>query len=220
MPNHTRVFISYSHDSEQHLQFVLELAEHLLEDGFNCIFDFYLEETPVEGWRSWLETELAAADFTLVVCTPTYLQHYQNHQAVSTDEATFTGLVITQDLYTAFAKQTKFVPILSMNGKLHDVIPPLQGNNTFELMTDYLSLHQLLRNQLFKRAKIEKQTAWGEYSNETITSHAQLADNKTETSKLFIPKIPPNNKIRLSLLWIAVPILLIAIIALAIYQLI
>ena len=67
MPNHTRVFISYSHDSEHHLKFVLELAERLIEDGFNCVLDFYLDESPDEGWRAWLETELAAADFALVI---------------------------------------------------------------------------------------------------------------------------------------------------------
>lgn len=147
MPSRTRVFISYTHDSAEHQQFVLELTERLLEDGFNCILDFYLDEAPAEGWQAWLEAELVAADFTLVIGTPTYLQHYQNNQVVGTNTSEFAGLVITQDIYIRFAKQTKFVPILPPDSKLQAIIPPLQGQNTFELMGDYLGLHQLLKNK-------------------------------------------------------------------------
>ena len=155
MSKRARVFISYSHDSEQHLQFVLELTERLLEDGFNCVVDFYLEEPPVEGWQTWLATELAAADFCLVVCTPNYLQRYQQAEHLGIDPETLNGLVLTQASYPSFATQTQFVPILPVGGKLQDIIPPLQGKNAFELMTDYLSLHQLLKNRPIKTPKTE-----------------------------------------------------------------
>lgn len=165
MLNRIRVFISYSHDSEHHLQFVLELAERLIEDGFNCVLDFYLDESPDEGWRAWLETELAAADFVLVICTPDYLERYRVNELVAPDTENFSGLVITEDIYNSYATRTKFVPVLPEGGKLQDIIPPLQGQNTFELMLDYLGLHQLLKNRSVRLTQTTPQAIdWSESS--------------------------------------------------------
>lgn len=184
MPSRTRVFISYTHDSAEHQQFVLELTERLLEDGFNCILDFYLDEAPAEGWQAWLEAELVAADFTLVIGTPTYLQRYQNNQVVDTNTSEFAGLVITQDIYIRFAKQTKFVPILPPDSKLQAIIPPLQGQNAFELMTDYLGLHQLLRNKPLKMARAEKQPTTWESENITTQSVKNAEEQTKPTTKI------------------------------------
>lgn len=183
MPNSTRVFISYSHDSEQPTQFVLELAGRLIEDGFNCVLDFYLEETPVEGWRAWLETEVAKADFVLVISTPSYLQRYQHNQVIETTDEAAKGLVISQELYHVFAKQTKFIPILPEGGKLQDIIPPLQGQNAFELMADYLGLHQLLKNRQPKLTKVEPQTPqWQQHSQESNSSKAVAQTEKVTST--------------------------------------
>lgn len=192
MSNRARVFISYSHDSEQHLQFVLELAERLLEDGFNCVLDFYLEETPVEGWQTWLATELAAADFCLVVCTPLYLQHYQQDESLATDPEAFNGLILTQASYPSFATEIQFVPILPIGGKLQDIIPPLQGKNTFELMTDYLGLHQLLKNRPIKTPKTTQSPSnqWIDSTEiptaQAITTHNSPAQGNKEFPTSFI----------------------------------
>lgn len=190
MPSRTRVFISYSHDSEEHTQFVLELAERLLEDGFNCVLDFYLDESPSAGWQVWLEAELAAADFTLVICTPTYLQRYQHNQVLNNDAAEFAGLVITQAIYTDFAKQTKFVPILPPEGKLHDIIPPLQGKNAFELMTDYLGLHQLLKNKQPKALQAKAEAVkWQDESHQAV----KLGDTPVQPTTTYTNNLPPQH---------------------------
>jgi len=167
----TRIFISYSHDSEPHVQFVLDLAERLIEDGFNCVLDFYLDEAPAEGWQAWLATELAEADYTLVICTSTYLERYQQGAVISSSEQEFQGLVITADLYSQFAKQTKFIPILPEAGKLQDIIPPLQGQNAFELMADYLGLHQLLKNKQPKAQVVEPEPVkWQDEASQAARS--------------------------------------------------
>ena len=44
----TRVFISYSHDSQAHADDVLALANRLRADGVDCSVDQY-EESPPEG---------------------------------------------------------------------------------------------------------------------------------------------------------------------------
>jgi hypothetical protein len=45
--NKPKVFISYSHDSDQHKDRVLALSDRLREDGIDCIIDQY-ETSPPE----------------------------------------------------------------------------------------------------------------------------------------------------------------------------
>jgi hypothetical protein len=66
-----RVFISYSHDSPEHADRVLELADRLRAEGIDCHLDQY-ETSPPEGWPRWMLNQVEAADFVLVICTETY----------------------------------------------------------------------------------------------------------------------------------------------------
>jgi len=66
-----RVFISYSHDNDSHAARVLNLANALRNDEIDVIIDQY-DPNPVEGWPRWMENNLDAADFVLMICTPTY----------------------------------------------------------------------------------------------------------------------------------------------------
>jgi hypothetical protein len=58
-----KIFISYSHDSPEHAQHVLELAERLRKDGFDAQIDQYVAGTPVEAWPRWMLNQLDWADF-------------------------------------------------------------------------------------------------------------------------------------------------------------
>jgi len=49
MDRPTRVFISYSHDSEPHRERVLALSERLRRDGVETILDRYVQGSPTEG---------------------------------------------------------------------------------------------------------------------------------------------------------------------------
>jgi len=44
-----KVFISYSHDSEEHCQDILQLSDRLRKDGINCLIDQYVNGAPAEG---------------------------------------------------------------------------------------------------------------------------------------------------------------------------
>ena len=66
-----KVFISYSHDSPEHADQVLALADQLIGDGIDCILDQY-ETSPAEGWPRWMDRRINSADFVLMVCTETY----------------------------------------------------------------------------------------------------------------------------------------------------
>jgi hypothetical protein len=67
-----RVFISYSHDSPEHCDRVLEFADRLRTDGVDAMIDQYIQSPP-EGWPSWCQAEIEKAGFVLMVCTETYL---------------------------------------------------------------------------------------------------------------------------------------------------
>ncbi|MBK6958070.1 MAG: hypothetical protein IPH22_06480 [Nitrosomonas sp.] len=45
-----KVFISYSHDSNEHRQQVLALADRLNENDIDCEIDQYINGSPSEGW--------------------------------------------------------------------------------------------------------------------------------------------------------------------------
>ena len=67
MPQPPRVFISYSHDNEDHRDFVLNLANRLRTDGVESWIDQYVPGFPPQGWRNWMENEIEQADFVLAL---------------------------------------------------------------------------------------------------------------------------------------------------------
>src|SRR5271166_4559244 len=78
-PTPTRVLISYSHDSPQHEDAVLDLADRLRADGIDAILDQYVQ-SPSQGWPAWCEAEIHNADFVLMVCTETYLRRVDREE--------------------------------------------------------------------------------------------------------------------------------------------
>ena len=69
----TKVFLSYSHDSEAHSQRVLALANQLRTHGVDAELDQYVTR-PAQGWPLWCEEQLRPeiSEFVLVICTETY----------------------------------------------------------------------------------------------------------------------------------------------------
>lgn len=76
-PNSPKVFISYSHDSKEHKDRVLKLAQSLRKDGVNCNLDRY-DTSPKKGWRRWMESQIKEATYVLVICTQTYCRRFED----------------------------------------------------------------------------------------------------------------------------------------------
>lgn len=142
-----RLFISYSHDSGAHRDYVLALANRLRADGLDCRIDQYVNGFPAEGWQRWMETQVETADFVLVVCTPLYLKRYRGLDHEGGRGVTFEGVVISQSLYDAYYLNTKFVPVLPEHGVLDSVPLPLKGFGAFRVMTEYEALYRYLTGQ-------------------------------------------------------------------------
>ncbi|WP_181389812.1 SEFIR domain-containing protein [Leucothrix pacifica] len=141
------VFISYSHDSEAHKTFVCSIADQLRKDGLDCQIDQYINGFPPEGWQRWMETQVEDADFVLLVCTEKYLQRYRGQDPDGGRGVNFEGVVISQTLYDAYYRNTKFIPVIPQGGGLEYVPLPLKGYSTYTLPTDYTALYRVLTGQ-------------------------------------------------------------------------
>jgi hypothetical protein len=83
LPPPPKVFLSYSHDSPEHMDRVLELCDRLRAGGVDAWLDQY-ETAPEEGWPRWCARRVAEADFVLVVCTEVYERRFRGAEAPGT----------------------------------------------------------------------------------------------------------------------------------------
>lgn len=102
------IFISYTHDSREHSARVLDLANKLRTAGFDCDIDQYHAN---QDWPAWMEKKINDSDFVLVICSPTYLQRWNNDELPSVGlGAQWESLLTRQHLYLAPGRNDRFVP--------------------------------------------------------------------------------------------------------------
>ena len=63
-----KVFISYSHDSKEIQDKVLEFSNKLRKEGIDANIDQYIDSPP-EGWPKWMERNIEESDYVLVLST-------------------------------------------------------------------------------------------------------------------------------------------------------
>jgi hypothetical protein len=117
------VFISYSHDSEEHAARVLALADRLIADGVDCILDQY-EGDPPEGWPRWMDRKIKEADFVIMICTETYFNRVMGKEQPGVGRGVkWEGNLIYQHIYQAESENRKFIPVLFADGKVEHIPP-------------------------------------------------------------------------------------------------
>ncbi len=144
-----RVFISYSHDSLEHADRVLTLANKLIQDGIDCILDQY-EESPPEGWPKWMDKQIQSADFVLVICTETYYRRVMGTEEEGVGLGIrWEGTLTYQHLYDSGAENTRFIPILFQSERAEYIPIPLRGATHYYADTEqgYKDLYRRLTNQ-------------------------------------------------------------------------
>ena len=68
-----KVFLSYSHDSQEHKKWMLELATRLRSNGIDAIIDQF-DLKPGDDVPHFMETNLESSDKILMVCTERYVE--------------------------------------------------------------------------------------------------------------------------------------------------
>lgn len=144
-----KVFISYSQDSPEHVDRVLEISNNLRARGIDCTIDQY-EISPPEGWPRWCENQIEQADFVLVVCTEKYYSRFRGKDKKGVGlGAKWEGAVITQDLYDAEASNTKFIPVVFTTRDTKYIPKVLRSPSRYDVSieAEYISLYRHLTNQ-------------------------------------------------------------------------
>ena len=132
-----KLFISYSHDSDEHRERVLALSERLRQDGYVTLLDQYVNGTPAKGWPRWMLDQLDEADFVLVVCTETYYRRFRGHEEPGRGKGVdWEGALISQEIYDSRSDTRKFVPTLFDAADEKSIPEPIRGPTRYVLRSE------------------------------------------------------------------------------------
>lgn len=166
--NTPKIFISYSHDSKEHQDRVLELSNRLRSEGIDCALDQY-EDSPPEGWPKWMERNVKNSDFVLVVCTETYYKRVDGTDGEG-NGIKWESTLIYQQLYNAGANNTKYIPIIFTDGKFENIPEPLQGSTYYNVdnPNEFEKLYWRLRGRKTVKPELGKLRKLPEKERKTL----------------------------------------------------
>lgn len=101
-----KVFASYSHDSDEHKEWVLELSCKLRESRVDVILDQW-DLGPGDDITLFMENRVRNSDSVLVMCTNEYIKRANVREC----GAGYEGYIITAELVED-AGTDKFIPII------------------------------------------------------------------------------------------------------------
>ena len=113
------VFISYSHDSEQHKDWVRKLAERLRADGIEVVLDEW-EIGPGDDVTAFMEQNLTSSDRVLIICTEQYIEKANTLKGGVGYERMIVTAEVARNLETR-----KFIPVL--RGEPSTALPTFLG---------------------------------------------------------------------------------------------
>jgi hypothetical protein len=105
-----KAFMSYSHDSQEHKKWVLDLATRLRNNGVDASLDQW-DLGPGDDIPHFMERQLASADRVLLICTERYVQ-----KANAGDGGVgYEKMIVTSELMRRI-DSNKAIPILRQTG--------------------------------------------------------------------------------------------------------
>ncbi len=156
------VFISYSHDSEHHIQQVVDLGTKLIEwGGIDVVLDQW-ESSPEEGWTLWMEKQIKNTDFTLIICSSAYYDKVIHDTKAGVGKGVkWEGRMIRNLLYTSDSKGNKFIPVLLDNGKPVHILTALKDSTHYYAHTEegFEKLYRFLTAQPDRKKPKPKPTS-------------------------------------------------------------
>lgn len=105
-----KVFVSYSHDSQSHKKWVLDLATRLRNTGIDAVIDQW-ELKPGDDLPHFMEQHLATCDYVLMVCTGKYVQKANG----GLGGVGYEKMIITADLMKRI-DSNKVIPLIRQEG--------------------------------------------------------------------------------------------------------
>ena len=108
--NPPRAFISYSHDSAEHKKWVLDFATTLRDRGIDAVLDQW-DLKPGDDFPHFMETQLEAADFVLMICTDKYVEKANAGEG----GVGYEKMIMTASLLSKI-DSSKVIPIIRQSG--------------------------------------------------------------------------------------------------------
>ncbi len=148
MPN-PKCFISYSHESNQHQEWVARLAV-LLEHNE---VDVYLDRQDVDigmDLAKYVETCIRESDFILLICTPRFAQRVNDREGV----VGFENQIIAGRILEGSLSPRQVVPILRKGSRKQSIPSYMKGKVYIDFRSSATfakSLGKLLRHILLSR---------------------------------------------------------------------
>ena len=131
-----RVFLSYSHDSDEHADRVLALADALRDRGIDVTLARYVHPAPAEGWPRWMDRNLDEAQFVLMVCTETYRRRVMGREEPGKGLGVrWEGNLIYSRIYHDAPSGSRFIPILLPGSAPAHIPNPVQGHAYHRIAT-------------------------------------------------------------------------------------
>lgn len=106
-----RVFVSYSHDSAEHKEWVLNFSTTLRMRGVDVILDQW-DLRPGGDLPHFMETHLDSSDFILMICTENYVQKADKGEG----GVGYEKMIMTSNLLSKI-DQSKVIPIIRQHGQ-------------------------------------------------------------------------------------------------------
>jgi tetratricopeptide (TPR) repeat protein len=143
-----RVFISYSHDSEEHRNNIADLAQTLRQQGIDAQIDRFYESPPPLSWPMWMMDQIESADFALLVFTETYARRFRGRETPGRGLGVrWEGAIITSELYHAIHDEVKYIPVVVSMVDARLIPPPLSLTTYYEVgVPSNRELTRLLRH--------------------------------------------------------------------------
>ncbi|MCW5219844.1 TIR domain-containing protein [Verminephrobacter aporrectodeae subsp. tuberculatae] len=151
--NVPKVFISYSHDSQDHKKWVLDLATRLCNNGIDAILDQW-ELGPGQDLLQFMNKHLRAANRILMICTENYVKKAND----GTGGVGYENMIITGQLFNN-TDSNKFIPLIRQIGTstvpsfLQSKIRLDFSDSQFEFSFDEL-IRSILGAPLYKKPAI------------------------------------------------------------------
>lgn len=139
-----RVFISYSHDSDPHKDWVLDLATFLREKGL----DVYLDQWDLDfgdDLVAFMERSIKGSDRVLVICTDQYIEKANAGKGGVGYEKT----IVTAEILRDPKIRRKFIPVVR-NVEGEEKMPVFFGSAYFADLSDGNDGEEI-RNELVRR---------------------------------------------------------------------
>lgn len=155
MANNPKVFISYSHDSNDYKDWVIAFSNRLILEGIDVILDQY---DLILGDKNpkFMEENIANSDFVVMLVSKKYKEKANNREG---------GVGYETDLVTGeisvHGNRRKFIPIL-VKIDYSEVPEYLTGTNALRITNlfnydkEYEELYKVLTNQTLKKPKLGK----------------------------------------------------------------